>query len=158
MIGQKFGKWTVVACLGSNKHSKRVFSTLCSCGKTGEVVGGDLKSGKSTKCMDCYDELRGNNRRSHGKSFTKTFNIWMKIKERCLKTYNKDYKYYGGRGITIDESWLVFQNFINDMGEQPPGFQIDRIDNDRGYNKQNCRWVTAKQNSNNRRPRGSCNV
>lgn len=158
MIGEKFGNWIVLEETALNKHSKRCYLTLCVCGNTSKVVGSDLRSGKSTKCIKCYDAIKGNNRRTHGKSSTKTYNVWMKIKERCLKLYNKDYKYYGGRGITIDAAWMDFQNFINDMGEQPIGFQIDRIDNDKGYFKDNCQWVTAKQNCNNRRPKGSCNA
>ncbi len=156
MIGKVFGEWTILEELKPSKHKKRVYKTVCSCGIFGQVVGGDLRSGKSTKCVQCYNKIKGDNRRTHGKSSTKTFNVWMKMKERCLKLYNKDFKYYGGRGITIDEKWLIFQNFIDDMGEQPIGFQIDRTDNDKGYYKDNCRWVTAKQNSNNRRQKGSC--
>ena len=158
MIGKVFDQWTVIEGMGSDKHNKSIYKTLCSCGSIGKVTGGDLRSGKSTKCVKCYDKVRSVCRITHGKSSTKTYNIWMKMKERCLKLYNKDYKYYGGRGITIDAAWMDFQNFINDMGEQPPGFQIDRIDNDKGYFKDNCQWVTAKQNCNNRRPKGSCNA
>lgn len=58
---------------------------------------------------------------------------------------------YGGRGITVVDNWQVFDNFILDMGEPPLGLQLDRIDNQKGYSKENCRWATRKQNSSNTR-------
>jgi len=71
--------------------------------------------------------------------------------ERCTNTNNKDYKYYGSRGITVCKRWMKFENFLADMGESSMGYQIDRIKNNHGYYKENCRWVTSKNNNRNRR-------
>lgn len=79
---------------------------------------------------------------------------WHHMKKRC---YNKDYHSYhryGDRGIKVCDRWLEsFQNFIDDMGYPPfKGAQLDRINNDGDYTPKNCRWVTASQNCNNRKP------
>jgi len=72
--------------------------------------------------------------------------------KRCTQKNRWDYKDYGGRGITICEEWKDFKIFSADMGERPSGLSLDRIDNDKGYYKENCRWATPKQQRGNSRP------
>lgn len=90
-------------------------------------------------------------KKNHGMSRTKEYKCWGALKNRCLNTKNIQYKDYGGRGITVCERWLKFENFFEDMGICPNGYQIDRIDNDKGYFKENCRWTSRTINSRNRR-------
>ena len=77
--------------------------------------------------------------------------VWSNMIERCRNPNREDYKWYGARGITVCERWQHFHNFVEDMGERPAGYQLDRKDSDKGYSPENCRWVTPSQNSNNRR-------
>jgi hypothetical protein len=74
------------------------------------------------------------------------------MKRRCLEQTNVQFKYYGGRGITVCERWLSFENFLSDMGERPAWTTLDRVNNDGNYEPGNCRWATAaEQRANQRR-------
>jgi hypothetical protein len=73
------------------------------------------------------------------------------MRARCCNPKHKRWKDYGGRGITVCERWLIFDNFYADMGDPPPGWLLDRIDNDLGYGPSNCRWTTPTISINNRR-------
>lgn len=81
---------------------------------------------------------------------------WYSMKTRCLNVKGKDYKNYGGRGIKVCESWMIFDNFYADMfSAWSEGLQLDRIDNDGNYEPSNCRWATSWQNMKNRRNKSS---
>ncbi len=80
-----------------------------------------------------------------------TYHIWKNMKSRCEKRHRPDYGRYGARGIKVCERWQSFENFLADMGDRPEGLQLDRIDSSKGYEPDNCRWVTPKVNARNRR-------
>jgi hypothetical protein len=89
---------------------------------------------------------------THQKSYSKVYRTWIAMLSRCRDENNNNYVNYGGRGITVCDEWYKFENFYRDMGDLPfYEAQLDRIDNEKGYYKENCRWVTCKENSRNRR-------
>ena len=94
--------------------------------------------------------LHGRWNQTHGMHSSPEYNCWAGVKQRCLNPKNHRYNEYGGRGITICERWMKFENFLADMGRRPKGTSLDRIDNDGNYELSNCKWSTAKEQINNR--------
>lgn len=99
----------------------------------------------------------------HGGKRTLEYQSWLAMKQRCYNKKHTHYKDYGGRGITVCDRWLDklngFENFLEDMGHRPSKeYSLDRIDNDKGYYKENCRWATKKEQANNRRGRKPKNL
>ena len=145
MIGTKIGRWQVLSGIkNKNGRQNRAVLCKCECGLEQIIDASTLKTGKTKSCHMC-------NVKKHGMEGTPTYNTWRCMKRRCYNKKNHNYHLYGGRGIKICERWHTFENFYEDMGKKPEGLQIDRTNNDGHYEPLNCRWVTPKQNSNNRR-------
>lgn len=139
----------------------------CDCGRTIVVRGDQLVEGqKSCGCQkdEVARELlpilgrpyriqarHGHAKHSQTHTSTPTYHSWNGLKQRCSNPRDDRYKYYGARGITYEQRWESFDNFLEDMGEAPVGYHIGRIDGDGPYCKANCRWESPRQNMNNRR-------
>ena len=87
----------------------------------------------------------------HGMSKTPVYGSWENMIQRCTNPKSNNYQRWGGRGITVCDRWRDFKNFYADMGDPPDGCSIDRIDNDKGYCLENCRWATIKEQNRNLR-------
>ncbi len=83
-------------------------------------------------------------------SRTSTYRIWCAMKQRCLNPNTAAYHRYGGRGITVCERWVTFENFLADMGERPEGLSLERVNNNGNYEPGNCVWATPKMQAANR--------
>lgn len=91
-------------------------------------------------------------KRTHGKSASKEYAVWLSMKARCHRTTDRSYTNYGGRGIKVCDEWFSdFEHFYKDMGNCPENHCLDRINNNEGYSKENCHWVTAFINNRNKR-------
>lgn len=146
--GEKFNLLTAIKFKYKNKRSTQYWLFRCDCGKEKIIRIDGVKAGKVKSC-GCL--LKKGGRLKHGMYGTRTYTTWQRMKDRCLNKNNPDYRYYGGRGITICDRWLKFENFYKDMGERPKNKTLDRIRNSEGYSKENCRWATPKEQQNNTR-------
>lgn len=130
--------------LNKNSHWK---CKCLICGSTTIVSRPNLKSGNTKDCGCKKSEKISNTHKTHGESNSYTWKSWSKMRRR-IKLGSKHSPIYGK--IKIQESWDSFSNFLSDMGERPEGMTLDRIDNSKGYYKENCRWATPYQQNRNR--------
>lgn len=152
LTGQRFGRLTAISAVPGSRNKPRGWLCQCDCGNTTTVITRDLGNGNTTSCGCYIRELHANRLRTHGMARTSTYTTWASMIGRCSNPANDKYHYYGGRGITVCERWHSFENFLADMGEKPSRkHTLDRIDNERGYSQQNCRWVTMQTQNRNRR-------
>ena len=147
ITGQKFGNLTAVTREEGASPIKWICK--CDCGNITSTRQSRLKAGT---CVSCGCKKK-HNAATHGMSGTVEYRTWRDIINRCENVSHKDFNDYGGRGIKICKEWRKdFLAFYSDMGDRPSNkHSIDRIDNNKGYSKDNCKWSTWTQQANNRR-------
>jgi len=155
ITGVRIGALVALRNTGSiktNQGLKPLWEIQCDCGKKVYKHSSDfLKKG----CYSCGCQLKTRisvSNTKHGMSHHPLYAVWDTMIARCHRESHKSYAHYSARGILVCEQWRAsFQNFANDMAESyKAGLQLDRIDNDKGYAKNNCRWATPKQQGNNK--------
>jgi hypothetical protein len=160
LAGQTFGYLTVIKRVGTS-HGQAVWQCKCRCGKTHCVIKGSLTYGGTKSCGCLRRQILRNLKLKHGQARSHTlkatptpeYRMWTNAKTRCFSAGRRDYKNYGGRGITMCAEWVHdFAAFFAHIGPRPStAYSIDRIDNDRGYEPGNVRWATRSQQNKNQR-------
>ena len=161
LTGQKFGHLLVLERAEDKIYkSKKAVCWKCKCNCRNIVIvqSSNLVTGNSTNCgcirkKHCVEGIKKKNTK-HNQSHNRIYSIWQLMKDRCYNINNKNYKNYGRRGIKVCEEWkndfMSFYNWAMKNGYRDD-LTIDRIDVNGNYESSNCRWVTIKQQQNNKR-------
>ena len=156
MTGRTIGRLLVIEECGRSSDGQVLWRCRCECGREVIVRGDHLRHEDITSC-GCYQRERSaETHTTHGMRKTRLYSVWRDMLARagvCKGASENAKRHYQDRGITVCDDWTIFENFRDwalSHGYKK-GLQIDRVNNDAGYCPENCRWVTPKENMNNRR-------
>lgn len=149
MTGQRHGDWLVLCKSGNTPRGAALWLCRCDCGVERPVIGADLRGGRSKNC-GCKKAVTAKSiNLRHGESGTRLYNIWRLMRARCS---DRSDNRYGGNGIKVCKQWLKYEDFRDwaISNGYRDDLTIDRVDNNKGYYPQNCRWADYKTQSRNR--------
>lgn len=145
MEGNVYGGWLIIFEL-----NQQICSAQCICGEVKLVFRSNILQRKSLSCGCLISEKLRQARTTHGISNSPTWLSWSAMWQRCTNSKRDGWKYYGGKGVTIDKRWKSFENFLSDMGIRPESKELGRRHSAGPYCKNNCVWQTHEENMNNR--------
>ena len=150
-VGDKYEMLTVIKevdnHITSGGNKKRVFSCKCECNNIVNVTLNELRNGGTKSCGCLNTRNRKVNLKTHGKTGTRMYNIWKGMRKRCNNNKSANYKHYGARGISVCDEWddfVKFEKWAIEKGYEDT-LSIERIDNDKGYYPENCKWITMDE-------------
>ncbi len=149
MIGAQFGQLTVEREAGRAHDGSIVYFCTCSCGNSLETSGVNLRRQEKTSC-GCVKKSLHVAKVKGKRSRPELYSVWANMMNRCYSPSSEVFPRYGGRGIEVAAEWHNYKQFEKDMSPRPPGLTLERLNNNLGYCKQNCAWVSRKDQQDNR--------
>lgn len=153
MIGETYGRLTIIGDGGRNHINRPIAHCQCACGRELTTLYPNLRNGHTRSCGCISREVTTARNLRHGLSKTPIHNTWLNMRARCHSPSASGYHKYGARGISVCERWRnSFDAFLADVGPKPsPRHSLERINNDGHYEPGNVRWATATEQARNRR-------
>lgn len=153
LIGENFGRAIVKEYIGKDSANRKKYKCLCNCGNIFITDIYSILNGHTCSCGCLRKEATIAFNTTHGQKYTRLYTTWGNMINRCNNLNNPHYDDYGGRGIKVCNEWLQFENFYNwaIQNGYSDTLTIDRINNNKGYMPENCRWITLQMQSRNRR-------
>ena len=155
LTGKVFGHLTAISCERNDAHGNKIWRCVCECGNYAYVTASHLLSGHTRSCGCIVSQRLTKRNTTHGQSSERLYRIWKAMRQRCNNHNHAAFKRYGGRGIKVCDGWKefgVFQEWAISHGYSDV-LTIDRINNNGNYEPSNCRWVTLKEQQDNRSSR-----
>ena len=153
-VGNKFNRLLCESVVWDEDSRTAIGHFKCDCGKHVIAPLAAVRFGNTKSCGCLASDVLRARSYKHGACGSKIYDIWAAMIARCYNPNNARYSDYGGRGITVSDSWKMFENFYSDMGDRPDGLSLDRLDNSKGYSRENCAWAPIYlQNTNKRNNR-----